>query len=528
MKRQTLVLAGIVLASMAMAQSSFDKFKQASDAKFDKFVEDRQADFDAFRKRVNEDYARMMEKTWDFFEVEPAEKEPEVPQVKPVICTDPEPVPQPQPQPQEEAAPTPAPTPAPAPAPAPAPRPDPVTVTAPGPKPIEIPVMAVPIVLPKPTPAPEPIAPVVVPEEEPKKTESVAFYGTSIALSFPATDGFKLAGLNEKQLAQAWTQLSDKKYDVLVSTALSARKQYNLCDWGYIQFLQNALEKHYGKTNEAVFVQNFLLTQSGYRVRLGKDDSKLYLLVASNYSIFNCMSTKIDGKRFFVANGNPKSLQVCPSLYEKEKTISLQIASTQKLAQKKSEQRHLVSKMGMSVDVTVNKNLIDFYNNYPRSYVNNDVTTTWATYANTPLEKSTKDALYPAIKKSIEGLSEKDAVNKILNWVQTAFVYEYDDKVWGGDRAFFATETLFYPYCDCEDRSILFSRLVRDIIGDEVVLLYYPGHLATAVNFKDDVKGDFLTFQNKKYVVCDPTFINAGVGRTMPGMNNQQAKIIVL
>ena len=78
------------------------------------------------------------------------------------------------------------------------------------------------------------------------------------------------------------------------------------------------------------------------------------------------------------------------------------------------------------------------------------------------------------------------------------------------------------------DRAILFSRLVRDLVGLDVVLLYYPGHLAAAVAFNDNVSGDYLTYKNKKYVVCDPTYINAGVGRTMPGMNNQEAQIIAL
>jgi hypothetical protein len=98
----------------------------------------------------------------------------------------------------------------------------------------------------------------------------------------------------------------------------------------------------------------------------------------------------------------------------------------------------------------------------------------------------------------------------------------------GHDRAFFAQETLYYPYCDCEDRAILFSRLVRDLVGLDVVLLYYPGHLAAAVGFNNDERGDYLTYKNRKYVVCDPTYINAGVGRTMPGMNNQEAQVIAL
>ena len=111
-------------------------------------------------------------------------------------------------------------------------------------------------------------------------------------------------------------------------------------------------------------------------------------------------------------------------------------------------------------------------------------------YANTPMDSESEQTLYPALRAAIKGLSEKEAVERLLNFVQTAFVYEYDDKVWGQDRAFFAEETLNYPYCDCEDRSILFSRLVRDLVGIDVALIYYPGHLATAVRFTETVKGD--------------------------------------
>ena len=136
--------------------------------------------------------------------------------------------------------------------------------------------------------------------------------------------------------------------------------------------------------------------------------------------------------------------------------------------------------------------------------------------------------MYPILTAAIEGLSEKDAVNKLLNFVQTAFEYEYDDRVWGEDRAFFAEETLYYPYADCEDRAVLFSRLVRDIIGLNVVLLYYPGHLAAAVEFNEEVLGDYLLYGNSKYIVCDPTYIGAPVGRTMPNMNNTEAQIIIL
>jgi hypothetical protein len=52
--------------------------------------------------------------------------------------------------------------------------------------------------------------------------------------------------------------------------------------------------------------------------------------------------------------------------------------------------------------------------------------------------------------------------------------------------------------------------------------------LATAVGFKETVNGDYLMYKNRRYTICDPTFTNAPVGRTMTGMNNNEAQIIVL
>lgn len=150
--------------------------------------------------------------------------------------------------------------------------------------------------------------------------------------------------------------------------------------------------------------------------------------------------------------------------------------------------------------------------------------TRWAIYANTPMDNVAQDEL----KEKISGMDKKEAAERLLNFVQTAFVYEYDDKVWGCDRAFFAEETPYYPYCDCEDRSILFSRLVRDLLGLDVILVYYPGHLATAVCFDGDVNGDYIMLNDKRFIVCDPTYIGAPVGRTMPNMDNKGARIILL
>lgn len=71
-----------------------------------------------------------------------------------------------------------------------------------------------------------------------------------------------------------------------------------------------------------------------------------------------------------------------------------------------------------------------------------------------------------------------------------------------------------------------FSILVRDLLKLEVVLLNYPGHLATAVRFNEEVSGYYFLVKEKKYVLCDPTYIGAPVGDCMPQYVGTSAVIV--
>ena len=50
----------------------------------------------------------------------------------------------------------------------------------------------------------------------------------------------------------------------------------------------------------------------------------------------------------------------------------------------------------------------------------------------------------------------------------------------------------------------------------DIVFLHYEGHLATAVAFDEDISGDHIKANGRKYLVCDPTYINAPIGMEMP------------
>lgn len=383
---------------------------------------------------------------------------------------------------------------------------------------------------PPPEPQPIPIAPI---KEQPRpvvRPFTFSFYGTDANVQLSEEHVFKLADCSEASIAKAWDFCSGNRFDNLIRDCLALRIKHNLCDWGYLNMIQSMSQSLLGNnTNESTLLTAFVYCQSGYKIRLAKGN-RLYLLVACPHIIYDRPYFEIDGTIYYPINCSENSLQISKASFPEEKPMSLWINKDVSLAFGNGGTRTLKSERFPELELTFNSNinLIEFYNNYPTSEIDNNFMTRWAIYATTPLNNDLTNCIYPQIKKSIEGLTEQQAAERLLNFVQTAFQYEYDDKVWGCDRAFFAEESLYYPYCDCEDRSILFSRLVRDLLGLDVILVYYPGHLATAVHFNNSVQGDYIMYNNKKYIVCDPTYIGAPVGNTMPGMNNNEAKVILL
>jgi hypothetical protein len=69
---------------------------------------------------------------------------------------------------------------------------------------------------------------------------------------------------------------------------------------------------------------------------------------------------------------------------------------------------------------------------------------------------------------------------------------------------------------------------VKKTLGLNTVLLGYPNHVACGVSFDKPVEGDAFSFEGVDYTVCDPTFINAPIGATMPRYKNTNPTIVSL
>lgn len=488
MRIRVLLIVFLAFSNIQAQTPSFDDFFNSAKDSYNSHKNNAIQNYISFREKANKEYVEFLKTYWEDYDKS-------APTPRPV-----EPVPIP-PLPFDSTV-----------------SPVPVTII-----PDEIPTVA-------PITQPEPIEPVIEQSVVTEETFHFRFYGTTDKIRLPKSANIRLSNCSVDEIAEKWDILSDKQMDNALSDCLRLRKKYNLCDWAYLELLNEIALQYCNEKNGATLLMAYLFCQSGYQMRLGLDGNELIMLFGSRHQIFDLGYFDIDGTLFYPYGAPSNSILICNAEFAGEQPLSLYIDKEQLLGNEVSPKRHIMSKQypSLSIMSAVPSNIIAFYDTYPTSALNGNIMTRWAMYANTPLAEFTKAQIYPQIKSSIENSSQVAAANMILNLVQTGFEYEYDDKVWGHDRAFFAEESLFYPYCDCEDRSILFSRIIRDLLNLDVALIYYPGHLATAVKFTENVSGDAIIIDGENFIVCDPTYIGAPVVAQMPGLDYNKTQAIVL
>ena len=456
--------------------------QQNAREEYEKFRQQVEQEYNDFRKRANEEYARFMADPWTAFETQPAEEIPKLPKPPVPVLANPYAHPEPLPIPYEG---TPIP--------------------------------------PRPIDQPQPVEP-ITPTVKPNAPETVVrFYGTNVIFHFPVGETLHMKNASESSVSSLWKKLSGPTYDNMIAECLQSRSNLNLCDWGYVMLTEQVAEAFCGgHTNEAVVLHMYLLTQSGYQMRIGRADDKLFVLVGSKEKIYRYNFYRINDVKYYCFDRSVKckSFFIYNHAFPKEKLMSLNMTQPRLDVKKTEPKTHASKRYSMAkTTVVLNQNLIDFYNSCP-------ISAEWQLYSKASLTDMAKDSLYPVLRKAIADKTQAQAANILLNFVQTGFAYATDQEQFGYERPLFPDESLYYPYCDCEDRSILFACLVRELMSLDVVLLDYPEHLSTAVCFTEDVEGDYLMIGNKKYVACDPTYIGADIGMSMPSMRKYNPAVV--
>lgn len=184
-----------------------------------------------------------------------------------------------------------------------------------------------------PAPAPKQPQPLseVVPVPE-KANDYMAFevFGTPCKVRIGNNCHVRLTGLSGDEVADAITEFTKPQFDNLLYDCLQERKKHQFSDWAYYQMLLALTDKFYGKhTNEGTLVMGFLYSQSGYKMRFAHDNSKLYIIVASQYNIFKKSFFYVDNECYYLLENvaDDSKMSVCKAKFPKESPLSLQITA---------------------------------------------------------------------------------------------------------------------------------------------------------------------------------------------------------
>lgn len=388
----------------------------------------------------------------------------------------------------------------------------------------------------EPTTPAKPQATPVKPQPKPKAKPAVQsslqkeFY-PSVAINYCNTKLYidasmkgviNITSSQECAVADGYEALCRSNYKPLIANCQQAQKDFRLNDWGVFLFVKTAAEALCNDENSCIVMQQFLLNELGYRAKMARrgDRNQLLLFVATDCMVYGHPYFTKEGLNYYNINGTEAcTFYMCNQDSKKAKTpVAMRLNNVPALNSGVVSRQRTNKAGNVSVSVNVPKSLIDFYASMPQC--------DYGVYAKAPVAGSLAQEVLGTLRPLVQGKSEVDAANLLLNFVQTGFKYATDEEQFGFEKPFFVEELFYYPACDCEDRSVLFGWLVRELLGLDVVYLDYPNHIATAVQFKGDVKGDFLTVDGKRYTVCDPTYIGASIGMTMPNLRSAGVSIL--
>lgn len=462
---------------------------QDTQSEYEAFVRQRMNDMLEFKNQRDKEFADFLKESWELYTAVAGISKPIPGPDKPVVYTPPAPEKQPAKEPEKK------------------PELPPQKQTLP--KKTDKPVVE------------KPVRPQLPPDMG--KSGNVEFFGGRYSITVPNT-AIYLSSIDENNIAEAWTILAKSNYSLLLDNCLRLKKELRLNDWGYIQLARQAgrlLSKRQTE-DEITFGQAFILLQSDYKVKMARANGRLMIMAATDQTLYSTPYLDMGMDRYFIITNNPNERITSLNTYRKDfasanKRIDMNVAEEPLLMEKPYSTTFSVPQKPLKVDAVVNKNVIDFYNTFPQTDI--------PVYMYAKTGMALDNVVLPQFRAMIEGKGQVEAANFLLDFIQQAFPYATDEEQFGYEKPYFVEECFYYPANDCEDRAVLYGYLVRNLLNLDIVLLQYPGHIAAAVYFPEEVKGDYVLYNGKKYIVCDPTYINAPVGECMPQFVNDKPTV---
>ena len=352
----------------------------------------------------------------------------------------------------------------------------------------------------------------------------VSYHGIKIPIAQDTTvDQVHLEARSPEGFSRYWEAMVLAGGDRLATAIDDAAEASDLNDYSKFRLITVVAEHLFDSDVQRAAATWFLMVKNDYDMRIAYNDTEVALLLPSTNILYDTAYFTIENRRYYLlrSDANPFRERQSWLTYEagfpgSDKTVRLELPDEVGVPTRMRPERLAFTYRDReyTIEVPVNEYIVEYLADYPF--------TDWWVHFFPPTTESTRRALVSQLGRAVSGRTPAEAANVLLRFVQTAFPYETDQEHFGVEKWQAPEEILYYRRSDCDDRSIFYAYLVREVLGwDDVAMLRYPGHLAVAVpQRRVGISGDSVRVNGETYIVTDPTYIGADIGMAIPRYRN--------
>ncbi len=337
----------------------------------------------------------------------------------------------------------------------------------------------------------------------------VSFYGAEFYFFYNPIN-FSLYHLSQESITEAVKTINSEedKYKPYLQQWSAYARLMHLNDYGFFLMVKKTCEKIYSNRNETTLFVWYILNKSGFDSKLGyTQQGDCLLLLPSKYPLLNRYQFTIDNKKYYAFDFNPDPPERYGNIFtykgnpfNAKYQLDFLLSEVPRIESKQKINLFQSCNIPEKIELSSNISYVQFLNDMPML--------DYQAYYYMPMSKKATERLDKEIKPFLKGKTALQQITFLLNFVQTAFPYQYDKEQFQKmERPQSAEEMLFYTKGDCEDHAALFSYLVLRYTNCDMVGILYPGHAAAAVRLPNGkrIKGCHLPAPYNDYILCEPT-----------------------
>lgn len=345
-----------------------------------------------------------------------------------------------------------------------------------------------------------------------KQTATVNFYSEEISIDYDSSMDITLGkDMSKQTFEKFYYNLNHTNYHLILGKLLYYKKKLALNDWFHYLLIRNCVFTIFKDKSENYkhLICWFLLNKAGCVVQLNYIGSEILLSVLTDEKIYNMPIREADNGWYVdITAYHRKKVQEDLTAFNSNieinttgRKFSFLLTSVPTLTNPKIVTKNLSFVHDQElhqIQVSCNQSFMQMMDRYPELSIKN--------HTLIPLSDEAYTSTILGLREKIKDLSNYESIRYLLSFTRKSLQYETDYMIHRvKNLTFSAEETLYHKYSDCEDRSILFYYLVKELLGLEVILVDYPDHATTAVLLSQSYGQKPIVYNNNNYTICDPT-----------------------